>query len=147
MKLCEWCEQPVEGDNELCRKCLDAQARVAAGKIIPAEPERKKAPSLESQVGSGLLLAGKVLAALVMGAVMIVAALAGSCIGLIGLVQIMSSPATAMLWILGAALLFGVSLLLGYLTWKMFDKPLRPVERSLGTARPPRSIESGDDEV
>lgn len=77
MNLCDWCEQPAGEGKELCGKCEDAQAKVAAGKLIP--PPRQKERTVLQQVMSGLVFSLKLIAACVLSIVMVVAGLLGAC--------------------------------------------------------------------
>lgn len=135
MKLCDWCEQPVLEGKELCAKCEDAQAKVAAGKLIPP-PESKKRTALQL-VGSGVLVLGKVLAAAVISFVMIVAALFGCCFTIATLGSVVWSPLMGLGYLAVAALAFFITYLLAKLLNKMIGPPPKRIRPPVNPLPPP----------
>lgn len=112
MKLCEWCERPISEDAELCPDCLEAQKRVASGNIIPAPKERE---SVAAILARGTLMLMKAAAAGALGTLMVVAALIGTCSGILALVS--TGPAHVPM-MFGYSLLASIAFLIAYLLAK-----------------------------
>jgi len=145
MKLCEWCEAVVDDESqELCHKCFDAQRRVAAGNLIPATPE-KKSTQLPQTIGrhalNVLIAIGRSILFLVLGWLMLVIGLLGTCLTLGALSSAVVAPLTALGLLFAAVLAFAAVYGVYKLTNLMLRSPPKAIDRK---HKPPRQIGRND---
>lgn len=136
--LCDWCGEPAEPGQELCRNCLIAQKNADGAEVpampIQAKPEKStSSPSTAAKVWYWtrytFLVASKVVGLFVLGSVMVLAGITGTCGLLIASGSVFNS---AMSWgpLLLALFGFGIAYVMVRLMISMSRIQMQPLQDS-----------------
>lgn len=132
MNFCDWCGEPAVAGKELCRNCLVAQASVDQNKVsVPKEEEPKwTQPTAGQKALYGVqvvtIILLKAVGFTVMGLIMFVSALAGTCALLIASGSLLN-PIAATGPLLAAFLAFALTYLMYKLVNEMNKIEAKPI--------------------
>ncbi|MBX9685577.1 MAG: hypothetical protein K2X27_02675 [Candidatus Obscuribacterales bacterium] len=108
-EFCDWCGEPALPGNELCRKCAEAQSRVAAGELIskPTSPERNEKTVMTVCLTAAFWVV-KGIGLMILGWTGIVCVLGGSCFAIVA-VSSVSNPGMAAFYLLVSVAAFALT--------------------------------------